>query len=47
MLELIKQGFIPVGKLPNPEYDGFMCWIFDDTDEFHKVFEELTGKKAG
>ena len=47
MKELLKQGFCPLEMLPNPEYPDFKCWIYEDTDEFHKAFEELTGKKAG
>lgn len=44
MLELIKRGFKPIDKLPNPEYDNYLCWIFEDTEEFHRIFEELTKK---
>lgn len=43
--ELMKRGFFPVKKGINPDFEQYDCWLFEDTNEFHKVFEELTVKK--
>lgn len=43
--ELMKRGFFPIKKGINPDFEQYDCWLFEDTDEFHKVFEELTVKK--
>ena len=47
MQQLIRYGFIPVERIQNPEFEGFDAWLFEDTEEFHKVFEVLTCKKVG
>ena len=47
MYDLIRRGFVPVNKIQNPEFENFSSWLFEDTEEFHKVFEELTNKKVG
>ena len=47
MYELIRRGFIPVERIQNPEFENFNSWLFEDTEDFRKVFEELTDKKVG
>ena len=47
MTELMQRGFIPNKTCNNPQYEGYLCWLFEDTENFHKVFEELTEKKGG
>ena len=38
---LMERGFIFDKVAPNPQYPQYNCWLFENTDEFREVFEEL------
>lgn len=42
---LMERGFIFDKVAPNPQYPQYNCWLFENTDEFRKVFEELVCQK--
>ena len=42
--ELMKQGFVFEKSVPNPDFPQYNCWLFENTDEFKKVFQMLTKK---
>lgn len=44
-LELDKRGFRPISSMPNPYKKNFVCWIYDKTDSFSRVLDEIIGEK--
>ena len=43
--QLMKQGFVFEKQVQNPDFPKFNCWLFENTEDFQKVFKELTAKK--
>ena len=43
--QLMKQGFVFEKRVQNPDFPEFDCWLFENTEDFQKVFKELTAKK--
>ncbi len=41
MEALVEHGVFPLKTMPNPYKPEFMCWIFQTTKEFQKIFEEV------
>lgn len=35
-MKLIELGNVPVGTMPNPSKQGFLCWIFAVTPKFER-----------
>ena len=42
-MKLIKMGFTPITTMPNPNNNKFICWIFENTEEFRKAFNSCKG----
>lgn len=42
---LLKAGIVPVEFKPSSRLRGRAAFIFEDTSEFRKAFQELTHKK--
>ena len=43
-------GFECLGSMQNPKYPNLTCWMYEQTDEFTKIFNELIedgGKQNG
>ena len=45
LLELMKLGFNPVETLPNPMDSRFLCWSFNDTEEFEVALSQVLGSE--
>ena len=43
-IELQKQGFKYLTEMKNPDIPQFNCWVYEDTDAFHKAYDELLTK---
>ena len=41
--ELMLLGFRPIEMMPNPIKPNFVCWVFEDTDEFEIVLNRVLG----
>ena len=41
MRQLVERGFIPVATLPNPKNSRFNCWVFEVSEEFQRVLDEI------
>lgn len=44
-IELRNRGFKIVGVKPNPKKPHYDCYDFENTEEFNKIFTELTHQK--
>lgn len=44
-IELAKYGFLPLQEISNPRHKGWICWVFENTDEFQQTFQLLAGKE--
>lgn len=43
MKALVERGFIPIATIPNPKNSKFNCWIFEVTDDFQQILDEIMG----
>ena len=41
--QLMLMGFRPVETIPNPIKPEFICWAFEETEEFNKAISLLLG----
>ena len=41
--QLMLMGFRPVETIPNPIKPEFICWAFEETEEFDKAISLLLG----
>ena len=41
--QLMLMGFRPVETIPNPLKPEFICWAFEETEEFNKAISLLLG----
>ena len=40
-VELQLRGFKPILTMENPKYDGLMCWVYENTEEFSRTLDSL------
>lgn len=40
-LQLQQMGFVYLTEMQNPHNPAFICWVYEDTDAFHKAFDKL------
>ena len=43
-IALQQQGFQYLTEMKNPHNPAFNCWVYEDTDAFHKAYDELLTK---
>lgn len=41
MKALVERGFIPIATIPNPKNSKFNCWVFEVTDDFQQILDEI------
>ena len=41
MKALVERGFIPIATIPNPQNSKFNCWVFEVTDDFQQILDEI------
>lgn len=44
--ELLMRGFNYIQSFQNPVKPEFLCWVFEDTEEFQDALTEITGGGA-
>lgn len=44
-MALIERGFLPEKEMTNPLHKGWICWVFENTNEFWREFQNLTGRE--
>lgn len=42
---LIEHNIFPIATIPNPEKEGFSCWVFVDTVELEKALSDIMGSE--
>lgn len=45
-IKLKQRGFKPISIIPNLEKDGFVSWIYENTEEFQEAFDYIMRERG-